>query len=257
MSFHEASWIGPTRIAYTDTNFQATLKEWDHVTRAGRSNYKPFWGRCQFPQSTHCCIFQRANFGGKLVGNEVRPFGTHSQKSEIFSNRRYFTRTSCKAGEKYEFYASEMSSGLPCALRNWQRLQLVSRWRLSSHSFSADRLLTFIVYLSPVEQFTSRALGYVSFDIFSYHRINNGRVLGACMCFFVGSNVDWARGGCGALTVARAHRRGALSSLCFLKCVPFSFTLWHCATQPCAWYSLLFIVMVCYVCLWNGFGWCC
>lgn len=28
------------------------------MTRAGRSNYKPFWGRCQFPRSTrtHCCV---------------------------------------------------------------------------------------------------------------------------------------------------------------------------------------------------------
>ena len=159
------------KFAYTDTNFQATLKEWDHVIRAGRSNHKPFWGRCQFPQSTLCCIFQGADFGGKVIVNDIWLFGTHSRKSGIYGKDRYFTHSKSKTGEKYEFYASEMSSALPCALSNWQRLQLVSRWRLGSYSFSADRLLTFIVYSSPVSQFTGRAIGYVIFDICSYQRI--------------------------------------------------------------------------------------
>lgn len=35
----------------TPTVNPAPFKQGDHVTRAGRSNYKPFWGRCQFPRS--------------------------------------------------------------------------------------------------------------------------------------------------------------------------------------------------------------
>lgn len=145
------------------------------MTKAGRSNYKPFWGRCQFPRSTHTYTHCRISQGAKRIfwrqsyrcrsaspseldpEHRVRPKPRIEQAKNAQARRKggVLTRT------------SEMRSGLPCALRHWQRLQPASRWRLGSYSFSADRLPTFIVYSSQeptVSDLTSR---YVFFDIVS------------------------------------------------------------------------------------------
>jgi hypothetical protein len=86
--------------------------------QSGAVELQAILGTVSVSTEPHCCIFQRADFGGKVIRNANTPFGTHSQKSEIFDNGGHFTHLKCTAGEKYEFYASEMSPGLPCTLRN-------------------------------------------------------------------------------------------------------------------------------------------
>lgn len=139
-----------------------------------------------------------------------------------------------------------MSSRLPCALRNWQRLQLVSRWRLSSYSFSADRLLTFIVSPAPVPQFTSQASGYVIFDITSYKWASSAWFGAICLCIFEDWNKDRSSGGCGASTVARCSPTWkpcprTTSKRCSLLAHThaLSFTDTHIAFLSIHWYDCL------------------
>lgn len=144
------------------------------MTKAGRSNYKPFWGRCQFPQSTrtHTLLYFTGGesdiLEAKLSVPKCEPSRFEAGPPGAFEAAHRISKESASSEERRSFIrTSEMRSGPPCALRHWQRLQPASRWRLGSYSFSADRLPTFIVYSPqdlPIPDLPSR---YVSFDIVS------------------------------------------------------------------------------------------
>lgn len=144
------------------------------MTRAGRSNYKPFWGRCQFPRSTHTLLRftggRSGYFGGKVIGAEVGSFPSRSRRTGISLKASVGHAHAAQSPRKRGVFirTSEMRSSPPCALRHWQRLQPASRWRLYSYSFSADRLPTFIVYSPRCPPIPGRTFRYVSFDIVSH-----------------------------------------------------------------------------------------
>lgn len=147
------------------------------MTKAGRSNYKPFWGRCQFPRSTHtytythCCVLLGGEadiLEAKLSVPKCDPSRAEARGlGYVEAAERIGTRRASGEEKRSFIRTSEMRSGPPCALRHWQRLQPASRWRLGSYSFSADRLPTFIVSSLQDPPIPRPASRYVFFDIVS------------------------------------------------------------------------------------------
>lgn len=123
VSFYEASWIGeppntPTLISRPPLRNDTTWPK-----RGGRTT-SHFGDGVSFYGAT-LLHFSKSRFWRQ--SNQERKHTIRNAQPKVWNLRQRRTLYAPKvhSGRKYEFYASEMSPGLPCNLRNWQRLQLV------------------------------------------------------------------------------------------------------------------------------------